>query len=122
MQHLLPKWKGRTRQARVKAMLGDHNDNVYAQEAQGLIVETGETVFNAQHVSKILTYPLQFFKPLPRVVYTFIDPHGGGTQSSQAALSMVRDGPNYVVLTLHPPPLSPAHTHTHTHTTPKAIY
>lgn len=97
MQHLLPAWKGVTRQARVQAILGEHNKDVFAQEAQGMIVPEGHTVFEAQQVQRLRASKPFCFETNPQVIYTFIDPHGGGTQSSQAILSMVYAGGNKVV-------------------------
>ncbi len=89
MQHLLPAWKGVTRQARVQAILGEHNKDVFQQEAMGMIVPEGHTVFAAHQVQALRVSLPYRFETVPQVVYTFIDPHGGGSQSSQAILSMV---------------------------------
>jgi hypothetical protein len=98
MRHLLPKWRSKQRQLRVKAILGEHNKDVYAQELQGLIVSEGSAVFSAESISKFAIRAPHTFAMRPHVIYTFIDPHGGATQSSQALLSIARAGHLRVVI------------------------
>lgn len=115
---LLPKWKPRDRQARIKAIYGEDKEDAFAQESQGMIVRAKNTAFDPELIGAALGNPQELktgpdeskeeegtagpklgWRHPPRVTYSFIDPSGGGVSSNYAVVTMGRNEGRDVVCT-----------------------
>jgi hypothetical protein len=95
--HLLPSWKPVGRQELIQTILGESDGNVYLQEAMGIILENPGNVFEKALIEKMAKRALYKITFMPDVVYSFIDPAGGGTYSSQAIVSLFTNNRDHVV-------------------------
>lgn len=103
VNHRMPKWKTAARQEMVRAIYGDKDKDMFLQEAGGMIVSQGKQLFAMTSIKQFMSAKSHSFQHHPNVVYTFVDPHGGGLQSSQAIVSITFDRGICVV---PPPPRS----------------
>jgi hypothetical protein len=110
MSNVLPKWKGEGRHETQRAIYSQHNKNMFSQETQGLIVEDATCVFRQEDIKAFADARPHYFGSAPFIVYSFVDPSGGGTQSAYVVFSMVYDATAdlFVVLSfsLSPPPFT----------------
>ena len=96
----LPPWKSAARQRRIQKIL-EQDEILMKRETQGIIISTNCTYcFEAPIVNEFVARePYQFKFPLP-VIYTAIDPGGGGVTSDYAIMSMGIENGNYGLLSL----------------------
>lgn len=97
--HLLPAWKPRDRQKLIRQILGDGEDGsrVYQQEAMGSVLEDTGAVYNEKKLEEWFKKKRWQIEFAPQTIYSFFDPHGGGTGSSQGIVDVFWDGEAVVV-------------------------
>lgn len=100
--HMLPKWKPKGRQEFIQRVLEDDED-VFRQEVLGETLEIAGGVFDKAKIKEFQMRPLYRSLRAPTMIFSFMDPSGGGHWSSQVVVSIYFDGVNVVVKRAHTP-------------------
>jgi len=80
-----PPWKSQARLETLKSILSDDD---YTREALGLVRGDSTYIFNNAWIKNFHERPVYDWQRPPNVLYTFIDPSGGGDASNYAILTM----------------------------------
>ena len=94
LQSRNPSWKSNQRLTRVRRIMAEvaQDSNLHLRENMGMVASGTQYIFTSPDVSKFLQPQRRFaWTRPPPVVYSAVDPSGGGTQSSYAVCTTSRD-------------------------------
>jgi hypothetical protein len=109
MSSVLPKWKSEVRHEQQRAIYGEENKHLFEQETLGLVVHDSSRVFPEEDIKAFADSPPYNFHSSPYIIWSFIDPSGGGTQSAVVVVSIIYSpdaSTNKCRFVVTPPPLS----------------